>query len=536
MNHHRMMIKPLLAALALAAAFPAAAQDAQSLPQPSQGGAAAAFRLGQIRLSGAQSLPEAELQTLAAPYIGRDVTLADLETLADKLTVLYRSRGYFLAQAVVPMQTVRDGVVEISIIEGRLGNLALNIDPATPFSEARARAILSPLQAGQPLNGPQYERAMLLLSDQPGIRAGSALQAGVQAGTTDMTVEIQSARRWSFSADADNYGTRETGRYRAGGSARWASPTGIGDALDARLMLSNSGGLALGRLSYEAPLGSAGWRAGIGISHVQYQLGGAFGALDAHGEADVADASLNYPVIRSRRHNFVVQMRTEYKKLHDQYGAVEFDGHKRVQGLGLGWNWELRDDVFGGGYWSSTATWYHGHLSLRDAQTVASDLPANGGRGAAGNFDKFSFQLSRLQALAPSHTLFLSLGGQWARKNLDASEQLALGGASAVRAYSSDEVLVDQGAIASVQWRYSLDGGLTPYLFYDAARGWPSRNRLPGETANIQNLRGGGLGLQWARSGDFNLNLTLAWGAGNRPAAREGSRNPRIYLQAQKAF
>jgi filamentous hemagglutinin family protein len=79
----------------------------------------------------------------------------------------------------------------------------------------------------------------------------------------------------------------------------------------------------------------------------------------------------------------------------------------------------------------------------------------------------------------PRHSLYLSLGGQWASKNLDGSEKLALGGARAVRAYPSGELLVDQGLIGTVEWRWSLNEELTPFLFYDAAHGKIVRNPTP---------------------------------------------------------
>ena len=37
------------------------------------------------------------------------------------------------------------------------------------------------------------------------------------------------AKRWQFTIDGDNWGTKETGEYRVGGTARWTSPFGIGD-------------------------------------------------------------------------------------------------------------------------------------------------------------------------------------------------------------------------------------------------------------------------------------------------------------------
>ncbi|RYF34758.1 MAG: ShlB/FhaC/HecB family hemolysin secretion/activation protein [Comamonadaceae bacterium] len=510
----------------------AASQSLPVAPAP----ATNSFRLNDLRLNGAQALPAEDLKAVTQPYIGRDVTLGDLEALAQAITAQYRARGYFLATAIVPVQTVREGVVEISVIEGRLGKVDVIVAPDAPLGEARVRGFLSALQPGDAVSAPAYERAMLLLSDQPGVRVSSGLQEGTQTGTTDLSVEVVAAPRWSFAAEADNHGTKESGRYRVGGTARLLSPFGIGDNLDARVMVSNGNALQFGRLAYEAPIGTSGLRAGVGVSRVSYELGGEFEELGAVGKANVLDFSLNYPLIRQRAHNLFLRLSAETKDLTDTMEAVSFESRKRVRGLGLGWTWERRDDVLGGGYWASSGTLYHGSLAIRDLQSQQFDQSV-AGHNTEGSYGKATFQLSRLQAIVPSHSLYLSLGGQWASKNLDASEKLSLGGARAVRAYSSSEALVDQGLIGTLEWRWSVNNEFTPFVFYDAARG--SRSHRPSfyDGENGISLRGYGVGLSWSRAGNFSINATLAWRDGTRSAQSDGGgRNPRLYVQAQKSF
>jgi len=510
-----------------------APQNLPAAPQPP----AASFKLNDLRLNGVKALTNEELQDITAPYIGRNVALGDLESLAQAITARYKERGYFLAQAVVPVQTVRDGIVEISVIEGRLGKVDVTVAPDAPISEARVRGFLAPLQPGEAVNAPAYERAMLLLSDQPGIRVSSGLQEGTQSGTTDLSVEVAAAPRWAFTAEGDNHGTKESGRFRIGGTARWLSPFGIGDNLDVRAMVSNSNALQFGRVAYEAPIGTSGLRAGVGLARVNYELGGEFTELEAQGTADVLDFSLNYPLIRQRQQNLFLRLSVDMKNLTDEMKAVDFTSKKRVHGLGLGWAWERRDDVLGGGYWASSGTLYHGDLSIRDEQSRAFDQSI-AGHHTEGGYTKLSFQLSRLQAIVPNHSLYVSVGGQWASKNLDASEKLSLGGARAVRAYPSGELLVDEGAIGTVEWRWSVNSELTPFVFYDAARGKIVRDPSPFDTgANRHSLRGFGIGVSWARPGNFAINATLAWRDGTRPAQTDGGgRNPRLYVQVQKSF
>lgn len=510
---------------------PAVVQGLPVTPVP-----ASTFRLNDLRLSGAQTLTGKELQDLTQPYIARDVTLADLEKLTQAITLRYHERGYFLAQAIVPVQTVRDGIVEISIVEGRLGQINVQVALDASISEARVRGFLAPVEVGQAVNAPLYERAMLLMSDQPGLRVTSGLQEGGQTGTTDLSVEVVAASRITFAAEADNQGTQESGRYRAGGTVRWLSPFGIGDNLDARVLVSNGNALQYGRVAYEAPIGTSGLRAGFGVARVSYELGGDFTALGAQGKADVADLSLSYPLIRQRQQNLFLRLSADSKRLTDEFRAVSFESNKRVHGIGLGWTWERRDDVFGGGYFASSGTLYRGDLSIRDAQSLAFDQSV-AGHQTDGEYTKLNFQFSRLQAIMPQHSLYLSAGAQRANGNLDASEKLSLGGARAVRAYASGEALVDEGQIATAEWRWSYTEAVTPFVFYDAAHGRLVRNPSPLDGLNSISLRGYGLGVAWSQPGNVSVNATLAWRDGTRLAQTDGGgHNPRLYVQLQKVF
>jgi hemolysin activation/secretion protein len=517
--------------------------QAAPLPQPQQLPAPPAvtapetgFMLRGVRFSGASVFSAAQLQAMVASRIGKTATLGDLDAIAQQITTLYREHGYIFATAVVPVQEVKNGIAEISVVEGRLGRVTLEIDPAAPVSEDRVRAMLAPLQQGQPLNGRAYERSMLLLSDLPGIKAQSSLASGAEAGTTDLTVKIARAAPVNVSLGLDNYGTREAGTLRAGGSVRWNSPFGIGDNLDARALVSEHGGTAFGRLSYEAPFGYNGVRAGVGASQVNYSLGGAFRALDAIGTSRIYDLSMTLPVVRQRNQNFFLRFLLDRKELTDKLRAVSYVSHKRVEGVGAGWAWERRDDLAGGGYMSSSGTIYHGNLKLLDPANRLYDMSPFGSH-TDGPFTKLTLQLSRLQYAGPKQTIFLGIGGQLSSRNLDASEQLSLGGHDAVRAYVQGEVLANRGIIANIEYRYAVSSDVSVYAFYDASRGWLNKPyNVPDGHPAIRSLRGPGLGLNWARPGNFSVDLTVAWRTTDRAVSGGGDKKPRIFFQIQKFF
>lgn len=511
-----------------------AAQEPQQLaPPPAM--ADVRFTLQRVDFKGATAFPESELQALVADHIGRSVGFADLQALAQRVTQHYREHGYILAQAVLPVQEVQDGAVEISVVEGRLGRVTLELDPAAPIGEGRIRTMLASLTEGEPLNGPQYERVMLLLSDLPGLRVQSALEEGAAGGTTDLIVQVAPGDRVLGSVEADNYGTKETGRERIGGTVRWASPMRNGDNLDFRAMVSSDEGTLFGRVSYETPVGYQGLRLGVGVSRVSYTLGGEFEILDAVGKAVILDTALTYPLIRQRGHNLFLRGFLDRKKLTDELRAVDFESDKRVEGIGFGWAWERRDGFGGGGYWSSNGTLYHGRLKLLDAEVRAVDKSVFG-RDTAGDFTKLTLQVARLQRLADRLSLFAGVGAQAASKNLDPSEKLALGGYRAVRAYPTSELLVDDGVLANVELRYALTDALTGFVFYDWGRGDLFHDPTPFDTDNTRELHGPGIGLNYARPGSFSVNLSVAWRSSDPALTDGGDRKPRVFVQIQKTF
>ena len=526
-----------LAAAALCACASVNAQTAATAAPPGSTEKSAEFVLKGIVFRGMTELQDSQVSTLAASYIGRRVTLSDLEKLAELVTLEYRARGFFLAQAIVPQQRIEDGQAEISVLEGRLGKVQLKVAADAPTSEERVRAVLAHLPPGAALQQASYERTMLLLSDLPGLKVQAGLEQGAETGTTDLVVEVSAApKRWQASIEGDNYGTEASGRERLSATLRYASPFGIGDNFDARLMSSSGAHQTFGRLSYEAPLGADGLRLGAGVSRVGYELGAQFAALGATGTARVFDVSAVYPLLRSRGRNMFLRAAIETKALRDKTEAVSQDSDKRVNAASLGITWEARDTLFGGGYVNAGATAYFGRLNLNNDATRSLDQDPATGYRTEGNFAKFSLTGSRLQSLFGRHNLFVSLVGQFASHNLDASEKLALGGDRAVRAYPSGEVLVDSGWIGSVEWRYSASDELVLAVFHDAGHGEQAHKANAGDLRNRRTLRGTGVGLTWSAPWAITLRGAVAWRMGDPPVSDAGASDPRVLVQVQKAF
>src|SRR5262245_8844490 len=104
------------------------------------------FLVKGFRITRSTAFSEDELLPLLKDLVGKELSLDDLQRAADLITRRYRDRGYFVARAYVPAQEIRDGVVEITVLEGRLDRVSVK-----PVGEIRLRekVVESALQNAQ---------------------------------------------------------------------------------------------------------------------------------------------------------------------------------------------------------------------------------------------------------------------------------------------------------------------------------------------------------------------------------------------------
>lgn len=493
------------------------------------------FVLTAVEFKGNTVFLDDALQALVADKLNQPVSFADLQLLAARVTAHYRQSDYVLSRAAVPVQDVSGGRVELSIVEGRLGRVRIERINDAAVGDSAIEGVTAVLPKGRPLTQRQLERAVLLLSDLPGMVAQASLETGDEAGTYDLVIEVKAAPRYNLSVDLDNQGSPSTGQYRIGALGRINSPFGRGDNLDLRVMNSFGKGLSFGRVAYELPLGYRGLRASLAYARVQYDLGQDFAALDAYGTADVIEVGASYPVLRSRRRNLFARLTIEGKNLRDHIGAVDQASSKRMYSLGLGFVYEGRDAWLGGGYLSAGMTGHVGQLEIRSAADLALDQGPLG-RRTDGRFARASYTLSRLQYLSASFSAYMALAGQWANQNLDSADKIATGGVRAVRAFSGAAGIGDEAQIVNAELRWSVNPNASLSAFYDIGRVRLDRRPVPGEP-NRRTLSGYGVGLYWTLGGAA-LRASVAWPQRDTGPAASGAqeRRPRTYAQIVKVF
>ncbi|MEW6689585.1 MAG: POTRA domain-containing protein, partial [Pseudomonadota bacterium] len=110
-------------------------------PRPALGAPGLKVTVTAFKISGNTLFSEAVLLEQVKEFVGKEQTIDGLNDAATKVRAYYRERGYFLAQAYLPQQEIKAGVVEIAVIEARVGKVAVDFKQGSRFSERLVRGI-----------------------------------------------------------------------------------------------------------------------------------------------------------------------------------------------------------------------------------------------------------------------------------------------------------------------------------------------------------------------------------------------------------
>jgi len=492
------------------------------------------FHVNSVRISGTTVFPDLELLALVDDVAGHDVTLADLERVAARISDFYHANGYPVARAYIPAQTIDRGSVEIAVLEGRYGGL--DVRNSSKLSESLVRSTLKAPSGDAVIETAPLDRDLLLLKDMAGIAVDATLTPGERVGTSNLIVDIEPTQTFGGALETDNYGNKYTGEARHGGSVTAANLTGRGDLATVRALISEDTGLWYARAAYQMPLTGGGLEVGLAASHTYYSLGQRFSALNADGDANIYSTSLQYPLIRSTRVNLDVQSAFNYFDLEDKIGASNSVNPRSISAGTFGISGDVRDDWFGGAVNAASLAFSAGDLSLDN------DVAEQIDRATAqtqGDYKTLIYSALRLQRITDALQLYVAMQGQLADKNLDSSQKFVLGGPNAVRAYPQGVAVGDEGFLGTVELRYTLPAYRwferpQAVAFFDAGRVRVNDDPfLP--TSNDIDLKGAGVGVNVDMAFGFTLRGSVAWRIGSDSAV-DSTDSSRGWIQLVKSF
>lgn len=473
---------------------------ASHTPAPAASADEATVLVRAYKFAGNTLLSSEVLAQAVAPYTDRALSVAQLKEVANVVTNAYREAGWSV-RAYLPKQEVDGGVVTIQVVEAVFGGALLSGKEPQRMEAARLVDMAdASLGKGTPLHSAQLDRTLLLLDDLPGVNVAGNLVQGERDGETNLAIAATDEALVTGNAVVDNQGARTSGAERLSVNLNVNSPARLGDALG--LSALKTQGIDYQRLSYSVPVGYDGWRAGLHASNLNYKIVAAeFASLNPFGQASTRGVDVSYPLVRSQLQNINFALSYDDKSFDNtSNGALTSYGIKVFNASVSG---------------SQVDNWAGGGVSN------ASVALTRGDKNTDNRYAKLNLNLSRLQSLSDSLSVYVAASAQTTHSNLDSSEKMYLGGATGVRAYPSSEAGGSEGHTLTLELRQRIDSALTLTGFYDYGRVKVNRDNAIASPANPNdyNLQGYGVSLAWQATPTVDLKATLAQRMGSNPAA-----------------
>jgi hemolysin activation/secretion protein len=494
----------------------------------------APFLVKVIEITGNTLFSTDTLTALVADAQGQSLTLAELSAAVARITDYYRSQGYPLARAIIPAQEITDGVVRIDVLEARFGTITLTntslVD--TPLLEA----IIASLQSGQVIGQAALDEALLQLADIPGIVSSMALRSGQLAGTSDLLVTTAPGPAVSGNIAVDNNGNAYTGRARVGADLNVINPFNSGGVLRINALTAGSG-MDYGRISYEELVSGRGTRLGGAFSALNYKLGPPLASLSANGSAQVQSLWVRHPLLRSRPVQVYAQVQYDHLQLRDRIDVSATRTDRQLDNLSITLSGQSRNTFSPNSVNAFSVGLTAGQVGYDNAAALASDA-ANA--KTQGRFSKLQLKLTHLQTLTARNGLYLSVDGQWASTNLDASQKMGTGGPHTVRGYDTGTLSGDEGTVVTAEWRYQLGNAMggqwQGVVFADSARVTVNKNTLNSGTTNTATLSGAGIGLKWVGNNNWSASAHIAQPIGSKPELVTSRDATRTWVELKRGF
>ncbi len=406
------------------------------------------------RIAGSTVFSQEELERAVAPWAGRAIRSEDLVSVSNAVTQLYVDRGYVTSGAVVPDQEFEDGIVEVRIVEGSLGEIRIHGNEQ--FRDRYLRNRIAP-GATTPLDIEKLGRQLQILQQDPRIqRVAVRLAPGDRLGEAVLYVEVEETSRFRADFRFSNYEPPSIGALAGQVEGRVANLAGLGDTLRGEFTISE--GLRRYRGLYEIPFTRWGTRLSLDGRYAKAEVvKSPFDELDIESEFQSYQIGVHQPLYTSPRTRVEVGVigdwrRTETELLGETFsfpGSGAQDGEATASVLRFVLEWLQRDQ--------------NQVIAARSQLSWGIDAlgaTINRGDEPDGRFVAWLLQLQWARRFGASgiEGIFRT-DLQLANDPLLTMEQIAVGGYSTVRGYRQNQRVQDQGVVAAIKVRVPVCRG-----------------------------------------------------------------------------
>lgn len=467
----------------------------------------------EFKYEGNTAFTDKELAEIAAPFTNRQITFEELQEVRQKLTLHYVNNGYITSGVVIPDQPVKEGVIILKVIEGKLEKIQVE---KTGHLHSWYTAGRIKRFADTPLNINKLQRGLQILRQDQLIRNVNAqLKPGIQLGESVLSVSVKEEKRLSVRIKFDNNHSPGMGEHGGELKVGFQNITGFGDTI------SGSFGMTEGFRNYD-------FRYSVPVTSYDTKLSfhykesksviieSLFEDLDIISKVTSYGFTLSQPVYRSPSRLLVLGITGETKHSESELLGVKFsfslgeeDGESDVTVLRFFQEWldQSPKQVISA---RSTINW---GIDALDSSDLDSDDDTNLPNS---KFYSWLGQFQWIRRFSFGDTGFcdvlLRANAQFTIDPLLPIEKFSVGGMNSVRGYRINSLVRDNGYSSSIECRIPVlknkknEAVVQIAPFMDYGKSW----NCDSETPDPKNITSIGLGFRWAIKKHHNFHLSLA--------------------------
>lgn len=450
----------------------------------------------------------------------RGITLGQIETVANTITQFYRERGFVLAKAYIPKQQVRDGIVNLTVLLGMLGDVQVS---GNKLYSTKMLASAFDSMMGKPVTNTAIEEKLFLINDYPGVFVDGYFEPGNQVGDTRLNVNVKNESRYNADLRVDDHGASDTGLYRLYADVQLNNPLGLADKLQASVLTaSHPSNTDYWQLDYQMKLFGPRTKIGFDASQNQFvvdqtqSLGTGF---NLNGDVRLSSVTGTYIYKRSRTENGTIDLKYEDIQSILHVGNIPDNNHAfdtKLNNISLAYSFDALQEA--------EKHYHQGKIKLTSGSFVygAANLQNDKYKILSASYSLLSFW--KLPLFNADTRLVYRAEAQYAGINLSGILRFSLSGPTRARAYDPGIFTGDDAVFMGVDWIFNSPGffdikitksvnlrELTkPFLFVDYAYG-VQQTLVANESNATAQLKDAGLGFKLAHGKSFSGNLLLAF-------------------------
>ena len=160
------------------------------------------FDILEFEVKGNTQLSDSDIQTVLEPFLGSGHKAADVDQARGTLERLYNELGYKTVTVVIPRQTLKDGVVQLQVVEGKVERL--NVVGSKYTSIEQVKSEVPSLAEGEVPNFERVQKDLLYANRFQKRHVTPSLRAGNAPGTVNIDLAVEDRMPLNLSSEFNN--------------------------------------------------------------------------------------------------------------------------------------------------------------------------------------------------------------------------------------------------------------------------------------------------------------------------------------------